>query len=414
MATLTPQQAEERIRRLPQALRHVLFAGATADAVFDIGTKHKLLINKTGELAGEIGNFMIGATKPNEFVGNLVTRLEVDRATAKQIADDVNKQIFAAVRTELRKLHGIEEGNMNKESGITNTGSVPTEKASNTKTPDKEDNVSSLFDDKLNFVEGEGTSTTQVKNASIETLKHELDKAVEEAPHHLADTRSSYKGADPYKEPISNDADPLPKPFPKSIAPIKEKEPPPPKKPVTPPPPTFSHIPGKPISSIPETKPATPAPQENNAPFSSSPFKKSVPIPQNPTIDLDTIANEEVSFTVIEKKNDPPPPVFKSSPNNNIKPADIPRSPAEIVSLEDTPPAGGKAIPEEGAIPTFRGFSAEKKQIEGVPQVPEHLKPAASPPPPKPLPTPPPPSAKKAPPATGKSPNSDPYREQIT
>ncbi|PJE64201.1 MAG: hypothetical protein COU90_03830 [Candidatus Ryanbacteria bacterium CG10_big_fil_rev_8_21_14_0_10_43_42] len=399
MATLTPQEADQRIQRLPKALRHVLFAGATADAVFDIGTKYKLLIDKMGELASEIGDFMIGATKPNEFVGNLERRLQIDKSVAKQIADDVNKQIFAPVRKELRELHGVEESDKD-----TKTEEVPQNIAETT----EQSTASSLFDDKLNFVEEEGKSLSFVKNSSIETLKRELDEAVEEPPH-LKESHS-YSRNDPYRESITNDASPPPKPFPKSIKPPEEKAPPPPEEKITPASPMFSRLPETTLQPKKNIPPAAPVPYTNEKPFSSSPFRK-IPSPgPKAVIDIDTIANEKVSFTPIEKKNDPPPPLTSSSQEKEPVKEITPVSPPEIVSLEEKSP---ETIPKGGAIPTFRGFSAQKKQVEGVPRVPDYLRPAASPPPPKP-PTPPKPNPVKQNLSPSKQDESDPYREPIS
>src|SRR3989338_11391316 len=118
------EQLAERFQRIPMELRKAISSAANADALFEIGKKHGLLMDKTGELAAETGLLMLGVTHPDEFVGNLAERLQVDRPTASKIADDINREIFAPVREHLRTMFGMTPQKEISEERLLKTGGL--------------------------------------------------------------------------------------------------------------------------------------------------------------------------------------------------------------------------------------------------------------------------------------------------
>lgn len=105
----TPQQLRETYLKLPQDLKDALFDVDSSEVITSIGKKHKLAIDEMGELASETGRVMLGLTHPNKFISNLAERLEVDKVKAKEIAEDINVQIFKKVRESLKKIHNIRD-----------------------------------------------------------------------------------------------------------------------------------------------------------------------------------------------------------------------------------------------------------------------------------------------------------------
>src|SRR3989344_541914 len=99
------EQLTERFDKLPTELRKAISSVVNADTIFDIGGHHGLMIDKTGNLAEEVGYVILGFTRPKDFVGQLANALQVDTQTAQAIASDVNKEIFLPVREHLRNLH---------------------------------------------------------------------------------------------------------------------------------------------------------------------------------------------------------------------------------------------------------------------------------------------------------------------
>lgn len=103
----TYEQLSEKIEKLPEDLREAIFGAESSQILQEIGKKYALHIDKLGELVNEVGLVMVGITHPKDFIPNLAERLGVDKMTAKNIAQDVNAQIFAKVRESLKKIHGL-------------------------------------------------------------------------------------------------------------------------------------------------------------------------------------------------------------------------------------------------------------------------------------------------------------------
>ena len=109
MSNYTPQQLREIYQKLPEDVKDAIFSVDTSEIIREIGEKHKLMIDKIGELADETGLVMLGLTHPNEFISHLTERLEVEHEIAKEIAEDINSKVFFPIRENLKKIHGIEK-----------------------------------------------------------------------------------------------------------------------------------------------------------------------------------------------------------------------------------------------------------------------------------------------------------------
>lgn len=105
----TDEQILEMYKKLPEDLRNAIFSVEMTGAVKGIGEKYQLPIDKIGALGNETGMVMLGVTHSRDFIVNLGNRLNVDKETARKIADEINTQIFSKVRESLKKIHGGEE-----------------------------------------------------------------------------------------------------------------------------------------------------------------------------------------------------------------------------------------------------------------------------------------------------------------
>ena len=189
----TPQQLREIYLKLPQDLRDALFDVNSSELVRTIGEKHKLTIDKIGELASETGYVMLGTTHPNKFISNLAQRLEVDKTKAKEIAEDVNVQIFKKVRESLKKIHGI----LPEDSPLGSYQGEPSRRIESR-------------EEILKEIEKEGTPTEEVVKA-VESGKTgespipDILKGSTTTSPTVLPTKAEQKyspGMDPYKEPI--------------------------------------------------------------------------------------------------------------------------------------------------------------------------------------------------------------------
>jgi hypothetical protein len=102
------EQLQEAYRKLPKDIQDAIFSVDVAEIIRTTGEKHKLMIDKIGELADETGLVMLGFTHPSQFISHLAERLEVDKAVAKEIAEEINTKVFFPIRENLKKIHGIE------------------------------------------------------------------------------------------------------------------------------------------------------------------------------------------------------------------------------------------------------------------------------------------------------------------
>src|SRR3989344_3825390 len=117
MKNFTEEQIAQMYDNLPEDLNEAVFSVDMSEVVEKIGRGHQLSIDKIGDLANETGMVMLGVTHPNEFIGNLADRLEVDKEKARAIGGEINEQIFKKVRESLRKIHNMREGGEEENQG---------------------------------------------------------------------------------------------------------------------------------------------------------------------------------------------------------------------------------------------------------------------------------------------------------
>ena len=117
MKNFTEEQIAQMYDNLPEDLKDAIFGLEMNEIVEKIGRENQLNIEQIGDLANETGMVMLGVTHPNEFIGNLADRLEVDKEKARAIAGEINEQIFKKVRESLRKVHNIREGEEEENQG---------------------------------------------------------------------------------------------------------------------------------------------------------------------------------------------------------------------------------------------------------------------------------------------------------
>ena len=209
MKNFTEEQIETMYKNLPNDLKTVFFSANKDETIESIGRKHSLTIDKIGDLANETGMVMLGVTHPNEFIGNLADRLEIDKEKARAIAQEINEQIFKKVRESLRKIHNMreEEENQIKVSSFGNsqgeTLKSETSREDILKEIEKDHSQENLvpeimkgdtnpFEEKMK----EGVLIAPVEE------KHYIEESAKTALLPEPEKPKKYQGIDPYKEPI--------------------------------------------------------------------------------------------------------------------------------------------------------------------------------------------------------------------
>lgn len=182
MKQYTDEQILEEYKNLPEDLRKAIFSVEMTEAVKRIGEKYQLHIDKIGALGNETGMVMFGVTRPKDFVSNLSMRLGVSNDTARQIADEINQQIFAKVRESLKKIHGITEEEQAK----------PETKEA----PSKEDIIKEIEGKEIAEQKPEPAPEQKPGTAfEIKTAKDIFRMPAQESEH-------KYPQGDPYREPV--------------------------------------------------------------------------------------------------------------------------------------------------------------------------------------------------------------------
>lgn len=75
-------------------------------AIFDmcenIGKKFGLLIDQIGDLDMEVRRILLGKSKSEDLVNNLSRSLEINKVSAQQIVEEINKQIFSTIKLKMQ------------------------------------------------------------------------------------------------------------------------------------------------------------------------------------------------------------------------------------------------------------------------------------------------------------------------
>ncbi|MBI1957252.1 MAG: hypothetical protein HYS44_02240 [Candidatus Niyogibacteria bacterium] len=104
-----PIEIQNRFKNLPQDLKAAILDVDTANIIEALEKKYHLTVEQAGNLADEVGLFMLGFTKPENFSDSIQNRLRMNLETVRGIIEDLNLQIFSKVRDSLKRAHTLEE-----------------------------------------------------------------------------------------------------------------------------------------------------------------------------------------------------------------------------------------------------------------------------------------------------------------
>lgn len=98
---------------------------ANDSRIFDIceiiGEQFGLHIDQVGELDSEIRGIFLGINKSEDFIGHIISRLEIDKDLAQKIANEVSAKIYIVLKEKIQSsiLNSTEEIKPTKPSHIT-------------------------------------------------------------------------------------------------------------------------------------------------------------------------------------------------------------------------------------------------------------------------------------------------------
>jgi hypothetical protein len=86
----------------PRVVREVFNSPHTTETIESIQGRYALHIDTVDLLGREVGYMLLGLRSPMEFFGRLVA-MGIEQAVAKQIVDDVNREIFMPLHDKMQK-----------------------------------------------------------------------------------------------------------------------------------------------------------------------------------------------------------------------------------------------------------------------------------------------------------------------
>jgi|GEM_PF-2643612 len=187
MYKYTPEQLREIYLGLPDDVKEAIFSVDSANVIQALSQKYKLTVSQMGDLAEETGLFMLGLTKVNEFIPNISQRLNVDIQTAKNIAGEINNQVFSKIRESLRKIHE-KDGAGEKTEGL----------KSEVKEIKKEEIINEIEKEEAVPTIMQGSTKANAE----EVVPHPFEAKIKEDIHVMPKEEKRYQGFDPYREPI--------------------------------------------------------------------------------------------------------------------------------------------------------------------------------------------------------------------
>ena len=104
MKEFSTEQIQGQFEKLPADLQAAITSPEIHDKIEAIGKRYSLMLDQLGELVDEIGLILLGLEKSSNFVSRASRRLGISSKAATMIGQDVNKEIFDAIKDSLRKV----------------------------------------------------------------------------------------------------------------------------------------------------------------------------------------------------------------------------------------------------------------------------------------------------------------------
>lgn len=223
---ISPQEFREHYKNLPPELQEFAVSEDTAQKIERISIRNNAQ-RHVSEIARLTGRVLVGILPPNRFISALSEHLEIDRQTATEIAQDINREIFFPVRESLKALYGITDQGLGA-VGVRSEGFRGRERAV------QQPEVKPSFEQPPRAQPGVEAQPTQEPERAFQEVEKEIEtaepgkpessfgEAVAEAPateppeNLPTSSAEPASGEDKYKEPIGpRDVENLPPETPK-------------------------------------------------------------------------------------------------------------------------------------------------------------------------------------------------------
>jgi hypothetical protein len=117
MITYSKTKIDQRWDNMPKNLREVLYSPAYGETVFQIAKDYHLDERKSEIVVRLVGFVLYGFIHPEELDEKMVEEIDIDKNTAEEISDKLNKKIFDQFRKEISEIYSpVSEDSMQVES----------------------------------------------------------------------------------------------------------------------------------------------------------------------------------------------------------------------------------------------------------------------------------------------------------
>lgn len=103
----TSEQFWKLYEKLPQELKDALSSEETSDNIYDVCKRYNILEN-LDPIVEYVGQVLVGVLPPTEFQETLEKEVEIEKESAKKVAQEINRFIFYPVKPNLEQLYKIE------------------------------------------------------------------------------------------------------------------------------------------------------------------------------------------------------------------------------------------------------------------------------------------------------------------
>ena len=103
----TQRTIQDQFVTLPKDVQDAILSPTLRNALDTLQTRNSLTIEQAGAVENETLFIMLGLEHPRDYLKNLSRETSLPPEKARQIATDVNEQIFKPIRESLKKIHNI-------------------------------------------------------------------------------------------------------------------------------------------------------------------------------------------------------------------------------------------------------------------------------------------------------------------
>jgi hypothetical protein len=105
----TQEELWELYEKLPKELKEVVFAGETAEHISSTCGRFSINEKTIREVAKYVRNVLLGLLTPEDFQRVLEEDLKLEKETARNLSQEIDRFIFYPVKPALEQLYGAEK-----------------------------------------------------------------------------------------------------------------------------------------------------------------------------------------------------------------------------------------------------------------------------------------------------------------